>query len=447
MTKSNRDGSDGNVIRFIQKIGDAFATGEAGDAYEIINSIIGEDVAPVGNGLSTCTQQIEAYRYEVPPDSEGNGGRTVFLIDTPGFDHTAIHDSTKVLKGVAQYAAQNTSPPRTTAFVYLQDISKKCINNRRSIDFSRLQRFLGEWPPRPPSAEPPRFSISTDNRFAGRGASDSASKSVIYQEAEDRENELENKVWKDLLDKGAEMLRVEDGSVPARAMVQEVLNGLRFINLLCGHNGLMEVSHGLRSCTEEIGVATLMLPPTHPLFPNRRLVLVDTPGFNDTHKGESEILRKISVWLGSVYDKSDMQAKVTGLVYLHNISQNRMGKMSRLSHDLFGKICGSAALETVVMASTHWDVLLHCNPGAAPLREGELKEFWAESLSRGAVYKTIGAKDPRRDIEGIIDLILEKHAVVTRVQEELVEQGKRVAETDASRTLRETLESWLPNEQ
>ncbi|KAJ2915294.1 hypothetical protein MD484_g5093, partial [Candolleomyces efflorescens] len=218
-----------------------------------------------------------------------------------------------------------------------------------------------------------------------------------------------------------------------------------FINVLRG-NDEMEINHNLASCTKEISVATLTLPPTHPMCPNRRLVLVDTPGFNDTHEGEYEILRRISVWLASVYEAKNMQVKIAGLVYLHNISQNRMGKMSLLSHDLFVKICGSAALETVVMASTHWDCLQR-NPEAGRIREGELKEFWAESLSRGAVYKRIGATDPRRDIEGIIDLILEKHAVVTRVQEELVEQGKRVAETDAAQTLRETLESWVPNTQ
>lgn len=225
----------------------------------------------------------------------------------------------------------------------------------------------------------------------------------------------------------------------------------------------MKVNHGLRSCTKEIGVATLTLPSTHQVCPNRRLVLVDTPGFDDTKEGEYEILRRISVWLASVlvgfihlqldihieidiepprYGKSNMQVKVAGLVYLHNIGQNRMGRSSLLGHDLFRRICGPAALGTVVMASTHWETLLH-NPAAGPIRENDLKEFLTESLSQGAVYRRIDATDPMRDTRDAIDYILGKNVVTTQVQEELVELGKRVAETEAAQKLRETLGSWL----
>jgi hypothetical protein len=62
----------------------------------------------------------------------------------------------------------------------------------------------------------------------------------------------------------------------------------------------MTVNHGLRSCTKEIGIAPFTLPSTHKVWPNRRLVLVDTPGFDDTDQTEFEILRKVSVWLASV---------------------------------------------------------------------------------------------------------------------------------------------------
>jgi hypothetical protein len=137
---------------------------------------------------------------------------------------------------------KKANPPRIVGFIYLQDISQKRINNRQNIDFSRLQHFLGEvgsgrgdsytklflvtyqWPPKPPSSEPATSSIPVGANIATaaqRGMS--ASQSLIYQQAEDREKELKNKFWKDLLEKGAKMLRVED-SGPAREVVLEVLN-------------------------------------------------------------------------------------------------------------------------------------------------------------------------------------------------------------------------------
>ena len=61
----------------------------------------------------------------------------------------------------------------------------------------------------------------------------------------------------------------------------------------------MPVNHGLRSCTQEVECTTITLPEDHKKWPNRRLVLVDTPGFNDTNQGEFEILRKVSIWLAS----------------------------------------------------------------------------------------------------------------------------------------------------
>ena len=55
-----------------------------------------------------------------------------------------------------------------------------------------------------------------------------------------------------------------------------------------------EVGHGLRSRTTEI--QPVIMDP-HPNDPSRRLIFVDTPGFDDTFIDDTEILRRISVWL------------------------------------------------------------------------------------------------------------------------------------------------------
>jgi hypothetical protein len=83
----------------------------------------------------------------------------------------------------------------------------------------------------------------------------------------------------------------------------------QFINEYLGKNA-MAVNHGLKSCTQEIECTTITLPADHETWPNRRLVLVDTPGFNDTQRGEWEILRKISVWLASALVSSPFTVRI-----------------------------------------------------------------------------------------------------------------------------------------
>jgi hypothetical protein len=59
-----------------------------------------------------------------------------------------------------------------------------------------------------------------------------------------------------------------------------------------------KVGHDLRSCTATLQPFVDRSPPRRESGP-RRLVLVDTPGFDDTNEENPEILRRIAVWLAS----------------------------------------------------------------------------------------------------------------------------------------------------
>ncbi|KAF9002497.1 P-loop containing nucleoside triphosphate hydrolase protein [Cyathus striatus] len=63
-----------------------------------------------------------------------------------------------------------------------------------------------------------------------------------------------------------------------------------FINTLLD-DGVMQIGHGLISCTEHLQHVIVPLPD------RPRLVILDTPGFDDTYIDDAEILRRISVWL------------------------------------------------------------------------------------------------------------------------------------------------------
>ena len=60
----------------------------------------------------------------------------------------------------------------------------------------------------------------------------------------------------------------------------------------------MLVGHDISSCTSTLQYAIVDNPSTRKLE-GRRVIIVDTPGFDDTYEDDVEILRRIAVWLAS----------------------------------------------------------------------------------------------------------------------------------------------------
>ena len=59
----------------------------------------------------------------------------------------------------------------------------------------------------------------------------------------------------------------------------------------------MPVGHDISSCTSKLQYQII---DNHPSVPKgHRLVIVDTPGFDDTYEDDVEILQRIVVWLAS----------------------------------------------------------------------------------------------------------------------------------------------------
>lgn len=59
----------------------------------------------------------------------------------------------------------------------------------------------------------------------------------------------------------------------------------------------MKIGRGLTSCTGELETVVLEPIASDPKLNHYRITIVDTPGFDDTYKGDSEILNKIADWL------------------------------------------------------------------------------------------------------------------------------------------------------
>ncbi|KAG6907316.1 hypothetical protein DXG01_009435 [Tephrocybe rancida] len=207
----------------------------------------------------------------------------------------------------------------------------------------------------------------------------------------------------------------------------------KFINILIGQE-VASVGHELQSHTAHIQHFTFR----HPDLPNRRVVVIDTPGFDDTDIDDREVLRRIAVWLARSYDA---KMKLAGVIYLHEITQPRMLGTSRKNLDMFVRLCGPDAIKNVILATTKWDELPSNEMGE--MRESQLKgEHWKHMVELGSRIHRFDCS--QRSARRIVNYILAKDPLdAVQIQTELVQIGDILAETEAGRTLRFTLQELL----
>ncbi|KZT01619.1 uncharacterized protein LAESUDRAFT_731032 [Laetiporus sulphureus 93-53] len=199
-----------------------------------------------------------------------------------------------------------------------------------------------------------------------------------------------------------------------------------FINSLC--NTTLQVSKQLESCTDKIQVA-------HCSFNDINIALIDTPGFDDTYKSHVATFEVIAEFLEKLSRKG---IKLTGLLYMHRISDVRVGGTARHSFRVFTKICGADALKNVTIVTTMWeDVKEDVGEG----RERELAEkpiFFKDAIDGGAemmrYYNNIGSA------QRLMEAVLKRSPVELQIQRELVIEGKTLPQTAAGVELQTELE-------
>jgi len=196
-----------------------------------------------------------------------------------------------------------------------------------------------------------------------------------------------------------------------------------FINTFLGEQ-VAPVGHTLNSRTDDI--QHIVVP--HPYENQRRLVLIDTPGFDHTKVGDREILRRIAVWLARSYSAN---MKLAGIIYLHEISQTHMPPVQR-NLDMFTKLCGPGAIKNVVLATTKWGDV----PKEVGWRREQLlkNDYWKSMLDLGSILYRF--ESTRESACQIVNEILSCTPLdAAQIQTELVDLNKTLAETEAGRAL------------
>ncbi|KAG5220558.1 Lanosterol alpha-demethylase [Salix suchowensis] len=137
----------------------------------------------------------------------------------------------------------------------------------------------------------------------------------------------------------------------------------------------LPVGAGLRSCTNDVQICR----PFE--LDGRRVTLVDTPGFDDTTKSDTDVLAMIAAFLTAssvrlpyfsqqlteVPRRRYEQGKtLSGIIYLHRISDFRMSGLSTRNFRMLRHLCGEKTLKNLAIVTNMW--------GEVPAAVGEARE-------------------------------------------------------------------------
>lgn len=181
-------------------------------------------------------------------------------------------------------------------------------------------------------------------------------------------------------------------------------------------------------------------------------MLIDTPGFDDTTKSDTEILRMISRYLSTASVSSnckqmrlliysfryEQEVHLSGVLYLQRISDNRVGGSSCRNIRMLRKLCGDDALRNVVIVTTMW---ARTSEEEGHRREQQLRTdslFFKELLEQGAQMKR--HYNTSSTAQEILQLILPNPTVILRIQREIVDEHKSLLHTAAGADLSRELE-------
>ncbi|KAK7047871.1 hypothetical protein VNI00_006199 [Paramarasmius palmivorus] len=218
------------------------------------------------------------------------------------------------------------------------------------------------------------------------------------------------------------MLTIEERSVTIAVMGATGSGKTTFINQAGNYN--LPVGHGLQSCTKNIQAAQPFK------FNGCQVTLIDTPGFDDTTTTDTDVLKMIGEYLAKTYKGGK---KLAGVVYLHRISDMRMGGTSRRNFKLFRELCGDSSLKNVVVGTTMWS---YVDKETGEAREAELRNeeiFFKPVIDKGANF--VRHQNTNESAQSIIRSLIDNQPMALQIQTEMVDQRKDISQTSAAAEL------------
>jgi hypothetical protein len=197
-----------------------------------------------------------------------------------------------------------------------------------------------------------------------------------------------------------------------------------FINLLAEDKDRVRVGHSLNSTTAEVQ------DHVYHMADGQVVRLLDTPGFDDTSRSDTDVLQTIANATNELYNRGRC---VDGVIYMHPIIDPRMSGAALKSLGIFRRICGEKYFPHIALVSTKWESLKGMEARvAAESRQRDLiqnREFWGDLVDQGSVpFQHDGSVQSARHI--VKRLLERSKGAFLKLQVEMG-QGKTLAQTEA----------------
>ncbi|KAL8870259.1 MAG: hypothetical protein Q9174_003654 [Haloplaca sp. 1 TL-2023] len=191
----------------------------------------------------------------------------------------------------------------------------------------------------------------------------------------------------------------------------------------------VQVGHGLKSCTQHVDEFPCIIA-------GRQVILVDTPGFNDTFLSDTDVLTILVDWLKE--SDKDKEWQFSGIIYLHSIQEPRMYGPSLENLRMFRRLCGTDNLKNVILTTTKWGITPEQD---ALAREEELcsnDEFWGLMIKAKSLVRRFD--DTQASASSLVEEVLRtgSESFTPQIQHE-IDEGKTLLQTEAGAYLNQAL--------
>lgn len=189
-----------------------------------------------------------------------------------------------------------------------------------------------------------------------------------------------------------------------------------------------DLSGGIPILTYDPGTTTPIIYES--TIDNKMILLLDTPGFDDSEQTNLDILREIVSSL-YVFALRPTEVEVRGLIFLHDITETRLSGSQRMTWQILKAICGEGSMKNVLVGTTQWS-----SEGDRRFQNEEKRERELYGKHWNGIHKSsrvvYGDKENAHQI--IRDLLV-KPPVLLLVQTEMINPPHTIEATTAGRVV------------